>query len=142
MRKSSILDKRELTEDELLAIEMIESLRRLQYIRRFSKDEITELRLQLSRDLYIELAVNLAVMANYNERRTMRLAHEVNRSFDIAIEPKKVHDFVNELMLENFDKLSYFELVDILDITEDELSEILGTNQSRIRTIHLPVKSN
>lgn len=45
MLKSSILDKKELTNKNMESMEMIEALRRLQYMRRFSKDETTALKL-------------------------------------------------------------------------------------------------
>lgn len=141
MLKSSVLDKIELTTKNLNSIEMIESLRRLQYMRRFSKDETTELKLQLSRDIYIETSVNLARRAGYNARRIMRVAHEVNRSFEVSLEPQHVHQYVEKLLEEEYEDITYSKIVELFEITDEELIVILGTNSEKINTILIPGKS-
>lgn len=140
MLNSSILDKKELTSKNKESLKLIESLRRLQYMRRFSKDENTELKLQLSRDTYIETAVNLARLAGYNYRRTMRLAHEVNRSFEVTIEPKLVHEYVDKLLSEEVSDVNLDTMIETFDITEVELIEILGTNADELDTVLFPRK--
>lgn len=125
-------EKKTYTNDNLLALRMIEQLKRLQYSRRFSGDEITEKRLQLNRELYIEMIVGLAKRARYNKRRTLRLAHEVNRGFKVPMTPEDAHTYTLELLGEEQEKVSYESLITSLSITNEELKTMLGSNYERI----------
>lgn len=121
-------DKETYTKDNLLALRMIEQLKRLQYTRRFSGNEITEIRLQLNRELYIEMFVGLAKRARYNNRRIMRLTHEINRRFKVPLKPEDVHTYTLKLLEEVQEDINYEELITSLSITKEELQTMFGSN--------------
>lgn len=130
LRIDSLATKTEYTKDNVLAFQMIESLKKLQYSRRFSKNEITVLKLQLNRDLYIEMFVGLARRAKYNDRRIMRLAHEVNKRFVTPMMPQDVHTYTLELLDKDIKISNYVDIVEMLEVTDEELDMMLGMNRT------------
>lgn len=110
-----------------VALAMLESLKNLHYNRKFSKDEIAEIKLQLSRELYIEVFVHLAQEAGYNRRRLMRLAHEANRSFDRSLAPKEVDKYVAEILGKEKEIYTYNDLAELFDMSDEEYNEFIGS---------------
>lgn len=108
-------------------ITRIEQLRRLLHDRRFSSGKEAAKQVHIDRAIYIDAATRLARKAKYTKGRVHRLAHEINRSFEVSLSPSTVDELIAESYDDKGAKYNIDGWLTDLEVTKDEYIKILGT---------------
>lgn len=125
---TSVSHKKPLTKVNIQAFSDIEQLKRLIRIRRFGENFVLRTRTQLERETYIRLAIYTAKRARYNEKRFLRLGHEINLAFETPLLPLDAHAVICQAMSDNETLADVYTLKATLDISTEEYAGMLGTS--------------